>query len=314
MRIIPSFDPSVTTTQPYISVGAADANCKLLLYNESNYNLALDFQNGSSSILHAWEARYWTLDGDTPQVNWSIESILNLTNPPISSIKGELYGKNEKVEGSYPIALIRQASVGNPGGLQTSVNNAVGIVNDNNPVGSQMIEATLQGQTNSSWKFNNDATGQLSVLIGGILVQILKTANVDPVVTLGALSHMVEVLGDFKVDGTANLGLTKVFGALQAMSTASLDNGGIFTNGSGLLTVSRLGLPVGFITRISTFSGTGGTTANHGLGVTPTIVLASYAGSFGTTPTPIYYGGETATTVNIFASAGFFWRAIALAL
>lgn len=208
MRIIPAFDPSTPTTQPYISLGAADSGCKILLYNESNYNLKLDFYNGSNSILHAWEARYWTLDGDTPQVNWSVESVLAMTNPPISSVKGELYEPNEKLEGNYPVGLIRATTVGNPGGVTTSVASTNAIINDGNAIGTSIIESTVTGQSSSSVKIFNDGTGTIAELIGGILVQVVKLAATDPVLALGAASHLVEVLGNLQTDGTFTIANT----------------------------------------------------------------------------------------------------------
>lgn len=232
MRRIANFDPSKATTKPYIDVGAADTGSKVLLYNESPYNIDLDFFNGSASILHAWEARYWTLDGETKQVGWTIDSSLNVTNPPISLVMGEIYDPQEKLEGSYPMALIRQASVGNPGGIQTTTNTSVGIVNDNNPSGSQMIESTLSGQSASSVLMTNDGALTIKELIGGLLVQIVKTAASDPVVALGAASHLVEVLGNLQADGTLAVTGASTFTGLATF------NGGATVNGTLTASVS----------------------------------------------------------------------------
>lgn len=230
MRRIPTFDPSVATTKPYISIGSPGTGSKILLYNESPYNLDLDFYNGDASVLHAWEARYWLLDGETPQIGWSIDTSLNVTNPPISAVMGELYNPNEQIQGSYPMALIRQASVGNPGGLQTTVSSATSIINDNNPVSTQMIESTAVGQSGSCTKINNDGIWQVSEIIGGALVQWLKTQTTDPIVQLGAISHLVEILGNLTIDGNTTHTGTSTFTGNDTHNGTLIASGGVNTN------------------------------------------------------------------------------------
>ena len=225
MLPLPTFNPLDTTKYPQgigqMSVGAADSGSKILLYNESPVNLTLDFFNGNQSILHAWEARYWTLDGDTKQIEWYISASLNVTNPPISIIIGELYRPDEKVEGAYPMALIRQASVGNPGGLATTSSGTT-IVNDGNAAGVSIIETTVSGQTSSSVTLTNDALMKLAVVVAGMLVQVLKTSTTDPLLQLGAVSHLVEILGNLTVDGNTTLtGTTTLTGAVTATNPAN---------------------------------------------------------------------------------------------
>lgn len=95
----------------------------------------------------------------------------------------------------------------------------------------------------------------------------------------------------------------------------------ITTDGNGNLTLPSvkvttvLRLLTGTLTRVSFFSGSGGGTFNHGLGVTPNIILLVYAGNFGSPPgQPLYYYGENTTQVTVSASSSYAWKALAIAL
>ena len=112
MQVIQQFDPS-QASKGVIAVGAADQGSKMLLYNKSPYDLQLDFLNGSQSIAHAKQARVWTLDGDTKQINWTVPSSQSVKNPPQSIVQGELYNPDEPVEGVYPVQLDTQTDLSN---------------------------------------------------------------------------------------------------------------------------------------------------------------------------------------------------------
>lgn len=112
MQVIKQFDPS-TASSGVILVGAADQGSKMLLYNKSPLDLQLDFLNGSQSIAHAKQARVWTLDGDTKQINWTVPSQQKTANPAQSIVQGELYNPDEPVEGTYPVQLDTQTDFGN---------------------------------------------------------------------------------------------------------------------------------------------------------------------------------------------------------
>lgn len=112
MQLILPFDPS-QETNGVIQVGAADAGSKMLLFNKSPYDLALDFYNGNQSIAHAKQARVWTLDGDTKQVGWSVYSQQNVITPAQTIIQGELYGPLEVIDGTFPVHLDTQTDNSN---------------------------------------------------------------------------------------------------------------------------------------------------------------------------------------------------------
>ena len=94
----------------------------------------------------------------------------------------------------------------------------------------------------------------------------------------------------------------------------SMDDANISANGSGQMSMLKLALTTGTVTRISRFSGTGSVTAaSHGLGSTPDIILLQYAGNFGSPPDhPAYYYNEGTTTVHVVADTGYFWYGLAI--
>jgi hypothetical protein len=174
-------DPMYLTNGTYMgvfAVGAADENSKILFYNESPLNLDLDFYNGATDKLHAWEAKYWTLDGDTKQIGWQISAnTLNVTTPPINVVTLTLYGPNESVSGQYPIQLQRQVNNGNIGGITTSTTS---IVNDANPAGTVFVEGRISGAPSSDYSLTVDGIETLlKILFRG-------SANVPSITTDGA--------------------------------------------------------------------------------------------------------------------------------
>lgn len=231
MRRIPSFDPSqpVVASNAYINIGAADPGSKILLYNESPYNIDLDFMNGNTPILHAWEARYWTLDGDQAQIGWLVDSALNVTTPPISLVMGELYGANEKIEGSYPMALIRQASVGNE--VTTNTSNSQTLTNTGNPAGTNVVTMNSTSSVGSTFTLTNDGLLALAVTIAGALQTVLQSfepASGGTILKEGAASYLTEQLGNLQVDGT-----------LTAKGAVSLASVSVLTHILGSLTVDN---------------------------------------------------------------------------
>lgn len=230
MRRIANFDPSVAGTNPTIEVGAADAGSKVLLYNLSPRNLDLDFYNGNNSVLHAWEARYWTLDGETREIGWSLDSIINVTNaPPISLVMGELYSPQEQVEGTFPISLMHQTSVGNP--VSTNVTGASTLVNTGNPSNTNVATVSSTAAAGNAFTLTNDGLMALLVTIAGALVQVFKTfepgAN-GTILQEGAATYVTEQLGNLLVDGT-----------LTAKGATTLAAAAVLTHILGALTVDQ---------------------------------------------------------------------------
>lgn len=161
MLPIQSFNPSATPAGGKIALNASDPGTKILFYNESDNNINLDFLNGNRDMLHAWEARWWTLDGNQDEIDWTIDSTLtgNGGPPPISKMTGTLYGPNEELPGTYPISLIRQISIGNTvstvGGVASSVQD------DGRASGNFTLEATPSPDGVSAAFIKNNGQAQL---------------------------------------------------------------------------------------------------------------------------------------------------------
>lgn len=163
MLPIPSFDPGDTILYPSgsgtINVGAADAGSKILFYNESFYNILIDFLNGSQEVLHAWEARWWPLDADTKELQWKIDSVLSALASPIRMVMGTLYRPGEQIPGTYPISLTRQTNIGNT--VNTVSGSSSSVQNDNNIAGTSVVESTVSGDSASAVSLTN--SGQMSL-------------------------------------------------------------------------------------------------------------------------------------------------------
>src|SRR6266700_102829 len=155
MQVIPSFDPAATTSGQ-ISVSAPNAGSKILLYNLSLVTIQLNFDNGSTALLHAGEANYWTLDGTVPQIEWTQYNVLNSVQSPSSVVTGVIYGPNERVEGTYPMSLVYSTNIGNPTGVNTNVAGSNQVTNDGNAPGTIFIESTPAGDPASAVTLTND--------------------------------------------------------------------------------------------------------------------------------------------------------------
>src|SRR5438270_9585100 len=111
MRRLPNVHPSDITLWPNgrgtFQIGSAGVSPKILMYNETPLNIDIDFLNGNTDVLHAWEARWWVLDGEVGEIEWAIDAdSLNVTTPPVDAVFLTLYESGEKVEGQYPMALV----------------------------------------------------------------------------------------------------------------------------------------------------------------------------------------------------------------
>ena len=230
MRLLPKFDPSAVntdgTTGGRIDVGSADVNAKLLIYNQSPVNIGLDFQNGNQEVIHANEANYFVLDGDTPEIRWFVYSVLNLTGNPISETQLTLYSGSEKITGTYPISISHITNIGNPVATTvTSTQNT--LTNDGNATNTQFIEATQVGSTGSNHFADNSGNFYLAEYVSSVYNKIFQViVGAATVIKLGLSGRLVEVLGNLQVDGT-----------IAVTGAASLDNAKITTDGSGNLGV-----------------------------------------------------------------------------
>ncbi len=146
MDIVAQFDPSI---QPIPNVNAnIPHNGKIVFYNESNIGLKLTFSDGVTDILAPWTAQVYCLGAiPSPQIQFAQAYVLVSTGAPVSLVIGIRYMPNEKVHGTFPIALARQTNVGNAINTVTTTNQ---VTNDGNPIVTTFIEATQVGNASGS--------------------------------------------------------------------------------------------------------------------------------------------------------------------
>lgn len=310
MLPIPSFDPSASASGGSISVGAADPGAKILFYNESNYNLLLNFQNGNQDMLHAWEARWWPLDGNTPELEWSVDSVLQSLGPPISKVMGTLYAAGEQLPGTYPVSLIRQTNVGNV--INTVGGIASGIQNDTNTAGFEIAEATVQGDNASAVALYNNGHLSLGTFNNPAqltLVCALGTITID---TNGKMTLPDQLLVNLLTALANNdLGFHVASGQRVVATINGVDTFSVNGNGANLLS-GTLALRAGSISKIGHILNKavlgGKTSINPGLGIKPDVVLLTIiAGGPITINASAGYDPATlsATNCDIYASNNF---------
>lgn len=312
-----------------------DTGC-IVIYNESPLYLQVNF-------LGAGQHSYPAFTGDIFQAQSGFNGTVEINANPYLTTSGQApasvvfiltYGLGDALtttllkggSTSYPISLNRLSSIGNNINVGTS---ASSIVNDNNALGTQIIEATPIGAPGSTWAADN--TGNLTVKSdnAGTLTTLLQLiAGASPGVKIAAAALVTEILGSLTVDQT----LTLVNGLLKSSNTR-LDISGLDTfifsgtagnlircqvnPGTDILTVGSGGVScpngvnfnVGRIKDFNTFSGTGSGSFAHGLSGVPADcwVTTSAPGSTQT----VGATGFTATNVTITVGSGLAWRATA---
>src|SRR6266704_123364 len=86
--------------------------------------------------------------------------------------------------------------------ILANVLTAQNLANIGLPVGSTLINSIPQGQSSPAIFATNDGTITLSVLVAGVLHQLLKGKNLANFLQLGQVGDIAEFLGDVLVDGT----------------------------------------------------------------------------------------------------------------
>lgn len=231
MRRLPNTYPGDTTKYPTgrgtIGIGSPNAGSKVLFYNETPVNLDLDFYNGSTDVLHAWEANFWILDGEVGDITWQIDAdSLNVSNPPINAVFTTLYEPNESLGGkTYPMPLIRQLgqqAVTGGGGVIAAILQNIG-----NAPGTNVIQINSTSNANNSLTLTNDGLLDLLVTIGATLVQVLRTyepAAGGTILQLGAATYLSELMGNLIVDGTLeSSGAGKFDSTLESVGAFTAD-------------------------------------------------------------------------------------------
>lgn len=209
-----------------------------------------------------------------------------------ASLLTTVYNTGETPSITTPQPLVRQTFIPNTVGTQVAT-----LSNESNSSVTLIIDI---GQTGNAQliTINSDGSGSWSVLRAGVAHKIftINSGGVSPL-QIGQVGDSSEVLGKLFVDGLS-----------------ILDGGGITTDGIGNVSLSKTTFTTGSISRINggNFNGTlSGATINHGLGVTPDVVIATpnvaQPGS-----AQVGIGNINATSFQITTSSGVnvMWLAI----
>ena len=230
MNLVAAFDPSVAQTGSFntnLNIGG-----RMVIFNESNIGLKLQFSDGSTSYVAAWTTELFTQPGPDSNVTWSQENILGGSTGPISMVTVVAYAPSEKVVGVYPFSLIRQFFLGNT--VSVALPQSSSVINDNNVSGTQVVESTVSGSPSSNILMNNDGSGWLGRWNTPNFTKIIQWFSSGATgVLLGAIGFLTEVLGNLKVDGTLeSVGNITADANLTVTGTASFNANGATIDGS----------------------------------------------------------------------------------
>jgi fibronectin-binding autotransporter adhesin len=249
MNIVATFDPSAKTNDTFNAV-MPNGTGRMVIYNESNVNLVLTFQNGYTGYVPAWTIMLFCISAGSTQIAWRQLSVLNTANNPISAVIVEVYEMSEKILGTFPAALLRSANIGN---TVTFVTGSAATIQNN---GSAPLTnwLSIQPSDAGSPTWTGDNSGNLTVNSdnAGTLVTLLQLiAGASPSVLLAAAAVLTEVLGNLQVDGNSTTtgtstltGNTSVGGTLTVSGDVTLSGAGTSltvahnTNLQGNLTVA----------------------------------------------------------------------------
>lgn len=196
MREFASFDPSIG--KGTLVTNGVNKDEQLMIYNDSIYRIRLHFNDNSIGIIPAlWNKDYIQTNLPLGKITWEVIDSLNIANNPSSLVYGEVYESGEHVA-SVNASMQRSVVSSIPGGVSTSVVSLESTGANLSADGTNII--TISDSKGNTFVLDNNGIGTWQILVGAVLVQLLKTANVDPLLTLGALNHIVEILGGLTVD------------------------------------------------------------------------------------------------------------------
>ncbi len=226
---------------------------------------------------------------------------LNFQNAPGQLLYIDAYGAHEAVPGNYPVSLGWLTNIGNAVPVMSS---ADAIQNNGNAPGTPIITAQDNASASVNELLNNDGTETRNILSqGGVLSDVIVIQRWDGV-------HPARIFfggfgsgpgGEVHLRGKHNGSLIDL---IQLVPNFAGGPAQLVLGGDPAVQVKP--------SWMKAFSGTGSGTFNHGLGITPTLVLVtligSVAGGYATT-------NYTPTTVDITVpSSSTNWRAVALYL
>lgn len=186
----------------------------ILIGNESGLTVTITMQSGGvQKTLYPSTVDWFTVNkGFNGIIQISPLALLNnVANWPSSSLVFDAIGNNDTESPSnYPLAMTRNANVGNVASVGTSSTN---IQNDNQALvpSNVFVEATPTGAGSSTVSIATDGTVTIKGDVANVLttlLQLLPAAGAGASsVKLGDAARQTEVLGSLLVDG-AGTGLT----------------------------------------------------------------------------------------------------------
>lgn len=168
------------------------------------------------------------------------------------------------------------------------------LINNNNAVGTQLIESTPTGAPQTLSIFN-DGSGIWAVDQSGVAHRVFTFNTAGVPLQIGLANDTTEVLDFLQVD--------------QGIKVTGTGSGG-FLDVSGASTVqTAIKLPVNSWSRVQMIGDTtiahAGTSVSHSLGVIPNVILPVLdAGAAGSDVISINYGTASSTTFTAFTSNG----------
>lgn len=162
-QTLASFDPSATMSGHFTNPMPGGIGT-IVIYNDSGITIDAMW-NSESQVLPAGMIDAIKICDPAQIISWQQDYILsNVSSWPASIVKAVGYRTDEKLPyAAFPVPLQRTSNVGNSVPITTS---ATSVVNDNNPIPTNVVEATPQGAGSSQLLLKNDGSGKLS---GGLI-------------------------------------------------------------------------------------------------------------------------------------------------
>lgn len=232
----------------------------------------------------------------------------NVATFPASTLIFDAIGLNDSEQASmYPLALpARNTNIGNA--VNTVGGLATGIQNDNNGVGTSIVESTVSGDSGSAVSLTNSGHLLLGTINNNGVLEVVGSLGNVTIDSTGKLIVDNRILANLIVAETGNDFAIDVATAHKiALQVNNADVVDISASGLSILS-GKVNLLSGAVSRMSIFSGTvnnAGGLINHNLGAVPDIVLFIETNTGTDTNTFTWDpAATTSTQVKAFASGG----------
>jgi hypothetical protein len=250
----------------------------IVIGNESGLTCAVTLQgaNVKKTLYPGTVDKFEVPKGRSWSGNLQIDPTSDLNNTsswPSSHIYVDTYGVGETISGQYPMVLNRAGNIGNA--ITTVSGSSTSVQNDNNAVGTSVVEATTLGSPTSNVSIDNSGSGWFGVWNNPVFTKIFQWFLVGTTaLKLGAVGNfLTQVLGNFQVDGNSTLtgnntlmGNTTVGGTLGVTGNTTVST----ISSTGAATLSSAA-----VTNNETVGGTLGVTGNTTLSTVNATGLAS---------------------------------------